>query len=324
MADKGLLTQVGGGRSHPDPASAAGLAVCQVAMSTGDMPGSLQFYGDLFGFVNAGGNAIWGDGMTTMGAGPDGRALIWWMVSGQRLFQLEFFEFTVPTPSPVPADNPPNRLGWVRIGIEVPDTGRVLDSLQRWDLRPLGPTLGRRFAICDPFSGAVIEVIESERSDGPRILYATQSVADLGAARRLHEELLGASIEPLDDLHTADDEALWGLAGADRNGFVARYGEFRVEVVAYQTRVPDSQRHTIDHGIVNLALMSRDENAITDLIEKLRADGHEATAMIRTAGLVATYFIDPGCEFEVISVPETFDQILGFTPATPFLPNLLS
>jgi len=303
------------------------IKVIQLGLNTADMVGTLRLYGDLFGFVNGGGNAIWGELIKIQDLPPDSRSLMWWMCGGTSYFQLELFHHTSPAQRQKPADWRPCDHGWVRFGVAVSDFDRVTRGLARWKIPVIGNsgTKGsRRLAFRDPFVGVIVEAVESTAKTCPYILYGTNSVADLAAAKRLYEKAIGATLEPLEKLHTPADEALWGLTNATRDGFVVSFGDTSFEIVCYSNpkgRPRPDDRKISDQGIMNLALGSRDANAIRGLIERIRSDGYEPTVVIDGSGVVATYFNGVGCELEVVSTQEEADAPLGFVPSVPFLPE---
>lgn len=301
------------------------VSIVQIGMNTSDIAGSLRLYNELFGFANAGGNALWGNVMRIQGLDTDSRSIIWWMVGGAPFFQLEFFHHANPQQRPLPADWRPSDHGWVRFGICVADFDRVATGLKRWGIPTLSAPVGaagrRRLAFRDPLVGAIVEVIESAARSCPAMTYASSSVADLPAARHFYGEVIGCALEPLERLHTPADEALWGLAGAVRDGFIARFGDIAVEVVAYANPVgrPRPDRRVSDQGIMNIALGSRDIAVMRMLLERIRADGHVPTYVIEGEDTMGTYIVDPGCELEILASPERYDGAIGFAPAGPFL-----
>lgn len=272
---------------------------------------------------------MWGPAMRVTGLDDDARSLVWWLVGRRQFFQLEFFEYTHPVPAPLVVggggSNDPH--GWVRVGIAVPDFDRLTAGLSGFRITPLGDITGkdgsRRIAFREPFAGFVIEVCEAPGIAGPEMIYATQSVSDLAAALHLHTTVLGARIEPLEQLHSQADEAHW-CPGVQRNGFLACYGEFVVEVLCYEVSgsVDRRPRKIYDNGIINLALGAREVVVAADLITRLQSEGHLLTELIENGEIVGTYFVSPGCEFEIFSLPEEFDSILGFRATGPFVANM--
>jgi catechol 2,3-dioxygenase-like lactoylglutathione lyase family enzyme len=308
----------------------AGIQIVQIGMNTSDLAGSLRFYREIFGFSNAGGNALWGDIMRIQGLDPDARSLIWWMVGAAPFFQLEFFHHSRPIQRPLPADWRPCDHGWVRFGLAVSRLDEIERGLDRWGIKPLAASAGepgaKRLAFRDPFVGVIVEVGESRSGPCPRATYATSSVNDIESARRFYRDIIGSELEPLARLHPADDEALWGLMGAERDGFVARFGEMAIEVFEYRKPRGRARPDPMisDQGIMNVAFGSRDLGRIRALLERIRADGHEPTFVFEGPETIGTYFVDAGCEFEIFATPERFDAAVGFVPAAPFLAEFAS
>lgn len=301
------------------------LEIAQLAFNTLDLPGSLRLFSELYGYVNAGANGLWG-GITRIHRLPDdSRGILWWMVNDKPFFQLEFFNFSKPRTEPLADDWRASDLGWNRFGLSVPDFDLVVSGLKRWGIETLSPIATRagvrRLAYRDPFAGIITEVIEGDPSIGTRLAYVAYSVEDLEASRRLHQQVFGAEIEELTVLHEPSDEAMWGLGGITRDGFLARYDDCRLEIVRYD--VPPRGRPAGDaglsnQGIPNVALCSHDVELISALIERLLREGHVNTHLVTTPSLAATYFIDPGCQFELLGAEEELEAPLGFVASTPF------
>jgi hypothetical protein len=306
------------------------VSIVQIGMNTINLSGSLCLFSEVFGFSNAGSNALWGDTILVQGLTARDHAVIWWLIGPAPFFQLELFNHGNPRARAQRADWRPCDHGWVRFGIAVSDYDRVVKGLAKMDIPVLGEagTKGaRRLAFRDPHIGCVIEAQESESADCPTMTYATSSVADIGQSRYFWGEVVGVPLEPLENLHQRADEALWGLAGAQREGFLARFGNRVLEIVEYKT--PQGQPRTADHvisdqGIMNLALASRGHKVICDLINRVRADGHAPTRLFDNGSdLVGTYFTDAGCELEIFASPVAIDPHIGFTKGAPFLAEFL-
>ncbi|MBB3600370.1 catechol 2,3-dioxygenase-like lactoylglutathione lyase family enzyme [Mycolicibacterium sp. BK556] len=295
------------------------MSVCQVSISTSDLAGSLRLFENLFGFANAGGSAMWGEAMRVAGLEPSARALVWWMVGSRPFFQLELFEYTNPVPAPLGVGD---QIGWAGIGIAVADFDRVLRGLADFGPEPHATVTGslgsRRIAFRDPFSGITIEAIEATERRGPDVVYATQRVTDIVAAQRLYEETLGVRVELRDPM--------WRGREAAERSFLAHIGNFTIEVL----NCPESgyadggqrPRRTFDYGIVNVGLGSREGRVAAEVIERLLADGHQTTQITNVGDIVGTYFVDPGCEFEILSLPVELDDVFGYTAGRPLVANM--
>src|SRR5437867_8173989 len=218
---------------------AADLRVIQLGLNTSDLPATARLYAELFGFVNAGGKLVWGEPMRLAGLERSARATIWWMVGPQPFFQLELFHHTEPSQRPLRPDWTPADHGWTRFGVAVQSFAKACTVLDKWGIAPIGvgecSLRGRRLAFRDPFVGCVVELMEapeglSSSAETPRVVYAASSVGDLDAARHFYEGSLELPIRPLSDLHDPADEALWGLAESQRNGFVVDTSGTKLEI----------------------------------------------------------------------------------------------
>jgi catechol 2,3-dioxygenase-like lactoylglutathione lyase family enzyme len=302
----------------------ADLQLTQLALNTVDLSATLRLYWELFGFSNAGGSAFWGELARVQGLEPDAHCIMWWMVGAQPFFQLELFHHTEPKQQRQPADWRPSDHGWVRFGVAVQDFDRVARGLAKRGVPVLGETGSagtRRLAFRDPQAGAIVEVREAPANTGPTVIYVACSVPDVAHVRRLYEEVLGAPTEPLDRLHAPEDEALWGLAGAEREGFLVRLGETFLEIVSYSRpagRPKPAGAQIVDQGIMNVGVGSRDPAAIRDLIREIQAAGLKITIPV-DGEACGTYVVEPHFEIELMGVPAALDKTYGFKPAGRFV-----
>lgn len=301
------------------------LAFCQIGMNSNDIVATLRLYSQLFGFSNAGGAPAWGDNLRVQGLGADATMMMWWMVGDQPFFQLEFFHHSHPAQRPLRADWQPTDHGWVRFGVEINDFDRVVKGLEKLSIPVLGAKgsgPNRRLAFRDPQIGCIVETIERVDGPSPVVTYCTTSVADLGAARTLYGKTLGFELGPLDELHRIEDEAMWGLGNAQRDGFVVKMPGGLLEVVEYSSpvgRPRPADYRTSDQGIVNVGLGTRKKSLALEMIERVKADGRTFTYQLDMTNLVATYSIDPGYEIEFLSPPKELDAFLGYEKSVPFL-----
>jgi hypothetical protein len=301
------------------------VVLSQLALNTADMSGTLSLYYELFGFANAGGNALWGDVMRVQGLEPDAHGMMWWIVGGTPFFQIELFHHGKPKQKPQPKDWRPSDHGWVRFGVAVDDYDRVVSGLKRLSITVLG-TAGRngqrRLAFRDPYAGVIVEVMEGAAAACPAVVYATSSVPDIAKARHLYENVAGAEIEPLDLLHKPEDESMWGLKNAQREGFLVRLGDAFLEILSYSSpagRPRPADHCIVDQGIMNIGLGSRNKSAIRALIGRIQAAGLKTTVVMDSVGTIGTYVIEPGFEHEPLSVPRELDAQYGFARTGPFL-----
>lgn len=303
----------------------ADVVLAQVALNTVDITATLRLYSELFGFDNGGGGVAWGDIARVQGLEPDAYWMRWWMVGGQPFFQLELFHHGHPVQRPLPEDWRPCDHGWVRFGVAVDDFDRVISGLRRRSIAILG-TAGapgkRRLAFRDPYVGVILEIMEGAATASPAVVYATSSVPDVKRARELYEKVLGAEIQPLEFLHKSEDEGLWGLPGAHREGFLVRVGDRFLEIVSYLTpagRPQPPDHRIVDQGIMNVGLGSRNVNAIRALIARVQAAALEITIPVAFGEVAGTYVVEPGLQIELIGIPAHLDKIFGFASIGRFV-----
>ena len=318
--------------------SSAEPKVAQLAFCTADLPATVRLYSEAFGFASAGGRTIWGPRLAAIqGLGADAATLLWWLVGRQDLCQLELFTHTQPPQRPLPADWRPSDHGWVRWGLAIPDFDDALARLGALGVPPLTEPATvdglRRVCFRDPYTGIPVEVMEEGAAlpGGirprfydlvPAVVYAALSVSDLARAHRFLTTTVGLIEEPAETLHDADAEALWGLAGARYERFVARGGDVRIEVTQYIDPAgrpkPDDHRLS-DQGFMNAAVGFRRRDASDALLERLAAAGHGPGAGLPETPAGGTYVSDEeGTSLEVISAPREFDAAFGFAPERIF------
>ena len=307
------------------PAKQTQLSLAQVALNSADLSASLRLYCELFGFANAGGSAVWGKVLDMQELPPDAHCIVWWLVGPAPFFQMEFFHHGSPKQRPQPEDWRPCDHGWVRLGIAVSDFDRVVSGLERYSVKTLGKAgerSHRRLAFRDPYVGNIVEVIEDGADASPSLAYVTSSVADPEGAHAFYRDVVGAEIRPLDTLHTSEDEALWGLAGAEREGFLACLPGGILEIVHYISPAGRPRRAdhlTSDQGIMNIAIGSRSSQDIRDLIDRVHKSGHKTTTIVDSGPVCGTYITESGYEMELMGIPEELDSYLGFVTGNAFV-----
>jgi len=312
--------------------------IAQLAFCTNDLPQTIRFYTEVFGFAGAGGNVVWGRWLADIqGLGDDAATAIGWLVGRQDLFQLEFFNHTLPAPRELPPDWRPSDYGWVRWGLTVPDFEPALQRLCRAGVTTITePQVHnglRRVCFRDPFTQIVVEIMEdgSALPGGirprhydlvPAVVYATLSVADLDRACRFYVDTLGLSHDGV-ALHNDEMEALWGLSGARSESFVVSAGDIYLEVVRYDDpagRPRPTDYRLSDQGFMNIAVGSRLRAQSEALIERVRASGYRVNAELPGVAAGGTYVADgDGNSVEVICAPREFDSTFGFSPQPALL-----
>lgn len=306
------------------------LQVIQIGLNTSDMAGSLRLYAEAFGFRNGGGQAVWGKTIGVQGLPHDSRALMWWMLSRQSFFQLELFHHTCPAQRPLPAHWLPCDHGWIRYGIEISDFDACAATLAPYGVTPITAPIEvnglRRMAFRDPFIGVIVEIMEageSNPSNGPKVAYVTSSVSDIESARSFYGETMALEVAPLDELHRPENEALWGLSGATRDGFVVRSGnDIALEIVQYRNPVgrPRPADYRIsDQGVMNIAMSSRNISDVVHALKRVRDAGYVPPFTYDSDGIVCGYITESGREIELTAWPQEMDAQLGFLPAGDFM-----
>nr|WP_087573748.1 VOC family protein [Sphingomonas sp. CDS-1] len=302
------------------------LKLVQLALTTRDLPAALRFHAEIFGFSNAGGLPIWGSPMHLQGLDSSARAMMWWLLDGQDFFQIEIFAHSEPFPKNKAEDWRPNDLGWVRFGIYAPSVDTVKQALSTWSVSLKGERRdasgSHRIVFTDPTTSAMIEVIENDAVERCTVAYATYSTADIEASRRFYGETLNLSLLDRNLLHLGGDEALWGLEGAETEGFIVGTKGPWIEIVQYRAppgRPKPANAQIADLGIMNVALGAADEDVVREMITRVQAAGYSTTPIFGDGGSVVTYLTEPGSEIELIAVPEQAAAQWGFRPIAPFL-----
>jgi catechol 2,3-dioxygenase-like lactoylglutathione lyase family enzyme len=197
-----------------------------------------------------------------------------WAVDRQDYFQLEIFQFLAPRSRPRPRGWRPCDIGYNMVGIVVGDFDEVLRNVRAFPGSEKIPIYGepgkRRACVADP-EGNLVEIyerdplatIEGAESDilHPEIpaVFRTlrASVPDLQAAREDFVNALGFREVEDYQLHSPDDEAMWGIAGARASSVVLRAKNFLLELVEYRSPEPRPRAadyRLSDQGFMNIAL----------------------------------------------------------------------
>jgi catechol 2,3-dioxygenase-like lactoylglutathione lyase family enzyme len=308
----------------------------QIGLNTVDLGATVRFYAEVFGFANAGGQVGWGDVMKVQGLDSDGQTLVWWLFGRHPRIQFEIFHHTGPDVRPKPEDWGPADHGWVRYGIAVSDFDGVCAKL---DARGIASIAGqmetagnRRIAIRDPWAGIIIEIWENgpglevdwpfePNNADPLILYVTSSVSDLAAARDYYTRVLGFETAPLELLHAPEDEGMWGLGGASREGFLVKAGHGYLEIVEYASprgRPRPADHRLSDQGIMNVGLATRDPGAVQAVLDRLDAEGKGPRWLTVGPDVLGCYINEPDREIELLACPEEVEAAFGFTFAGEF------
>ncbi len=311
------------------------LKAAQVGLNSSDLAGSLRLYSEL-GFRNAGGHMIWGAPMAIQGLSPSARGQLYWLVGRQRRVQLEFFHLTNPMQRPQPQDWRCCDLGWTRFGIAVADLNAAKAVLREWDIPVVAelaePGEPRRLSFRDPFIGCFVEIMQDgdnlpggsparHHDAEPALIYATASVSDLAGARRFYGETLGLDIVDGPAVHGPAHEVLWDLAGANSESFVVDGGGFLLEIVHYLDPVGRPRRADYfvgDQGIMNIAIVSPKLDVAVAAIDRVRAEGCQASETIKIGDAGGAYILEAEREVELGSLTEEHEAPFGYVPTAKF------
>lgn len=318
------------------------MELIQVAMSVPDIARQTRFYGKVLGFRRASAICVWGEGVArAQGLPGEACFTLQWMVGTQYYMQFEFFQYSIPTPHPRPSDWRPNDLGYVRIGVVTPDFDGAIRRAVAAGHRPLTEPVFRdglrRVCLIDP-AGVIVELMENGLTlvggsparcwpVEPGIKYATASVPDLAAARRYFVDGLGLVPDETSVLHGPEDEALWGLKGAQCKRLLLRSRDSFVELVQYTDPLgkPWRQGHLLsDIGILNLAVGCSRAEGFFAVYDRLCAMGCRATVEVpeeaRCGDRAVTYFTDDrGFSMEIVLLDRRYHHLFGFEPEDALL-----
>jgi catechol 2,3-dioxygenase-like lactoylglutathione lyase family enzyme len=153
------------------------------------------------------------------------------------------------------------------------------------------------------------------------VTYITRSVPDLAAAKKFYTDIMRMETAPLDLLHSEADEALWGLAGAKRDGFLVPAGNGWLEILEYKSprgKPQGPDRRLSDQGIMNVGLFARDTATIQAVIDRLDAEGNPPDWLTSGQDVLGVYINQPERELELFSCPAHVEPAMGFTPLGKF------
>jgi short-subunit dehydrogenase/catechol 2,3-dioxygenase-like lactoylglutathione lyase family enzyme len=308
--------------------------LCQVALSVADLRRAQAWYREVLGLLPAGGTNLFVGPLASAVQGlPGAASTCWWMVDRQDFFQLELFEFRSPPVRSLPPGWRPCDIGYTTLGVHVSDLDATLGRAERSGSTPLGEAIGppgaRRVCVRDP-DGVVVELMEDDpraavprsrpRPDVPAAVRGvTLSVPDLERSRRFFCDVLGLGVAEGIELHGAEHEALWELAGAERRSVVLTAGDFLVELVQYVRPAgkpwPPGYRIS-DRGLLNVALGFRDRSELDATYERCVAAGHESNARPLRFGPWSVVYVndDQGFSVELLHVPRWYEAQMGFGP----------
>ena len=308
--------------------------ILQIVLGSDDLPFAKHLYSTVFGFAVAGERLIFSEhNGQAMGFGGFGGAAVLYMVGRQELMQLEFWTHTRPRQRPLSDGWRPDDIGPCRFGIAVPDFDAVLERLAALGVATLTEAAIvdglRRVCFRDPTVGVPVEIMEEGlglpgRRDHhhdlkPAIAYVALSVADLEEAVDFFGGVVG--LEQVDvQLHTADQERLWGLTGARREVATLRGGTSFLELVRYDVPgralpvggVLDRQ------GFKAFAVGDRDPAVAGGVFARVRAAGLGWTVADPASFIGGNHAIGAVAhQLKTLSVPHELEREFAFSPEPP-------
>lgn len=312
--------------------------LAQFAFSVADLPGTARLCCEALGFARSNALMAWGPGLGRIQSLPgDPTAMLWWLIDRQESVQLELWQYSAPTPRPRRPDWRPSDSGYARLALWTADFDKTIARLEAAGKIPLTAPMkyrdGRRvcFLVAE---GLLFELMEEDVVDWdarsprrPQIPVAARavslSVADLDRARRFWGEGLGATELPGFELHPAEMEALWGLAGASRTTAVLRAGDVLVELCQYAHPEPRPWPDGYllsDLGFLNVAMSYRDPARLHETYEHLIRMGYTANVVPAGQGPFASTYVmdDQGFSVELFYSEPELDCLLGFEPERTF------
>jgi len=288
-----------------------------VALSVGDVRRTHRWYHETLGLMFARATGMLAGPMFSWIVGVRGAASsCWWLNDRQDLFQLELFEFRRPLTRALPAAWRPCDVGYTGISFHVDDLDATLQRAVRCGSpplhRPIGPPGARRACVRDP-DGVLIELMEEDPRDRTRRLRprpdvpavarsVTLSVTDLPRSRRLLGEGLGLREASEIDLHKPEHEAMWGLAGAERDSVVFWADDFLIEAVSYrqpQARAREPSYRISDRGLFHICFGSLDRVEFRDVLRQCRAVGFRGNSPAISFGATAGLYVVDDLGFTV-------------------------
>lgn len=306
--------------------------IVQVVLGSDDLPFAKYLYSTVFGFAGAGErlNHSRHNG-EVMGFGDWGSATALYMVGRQELMQLEFWTHTRPPQRPLPAGWRANDIGWCRLGISVPDFDGVLERLTELGVPtitvPVTVDGSRRVCFRDPTVGIPVEILEEgpglpgERDRyhhlAPAIVYVALSVADLDEAIGFFADVIGLERVEI-ELHSPDQERLWGLPNARRRTATLRGGTTFLELVQYDT--PASRPRPLDDGLdrqgfKTVAVGYRDPAETGLLFRRVKAAGLDWTVSAPASHVGGNHAVGAiAHHLKTLSIPHEVEQQFGYAP----------
>lgn len=317
--------------------------ICQVAFCAHDGPFLREWYANVFGLVKSGKIIFFPPATARVQGIPGAWEKCGWLIDQQDYFQLEFFQFWNPRPKLRRGDWRPSDIGYTMLGIAVNDFEQVLRNVCAFSAvdRPAvaGEDGDRRACVSDP-EGNLVEIYERDpligipgadstvlRPEVPAVVRTMRvSVPALEDARRAWVEAMGLQVVEDFQLHTAADEARWGLPEAQVDSLLLRSANFLVELVQYRSPEPrgwPEGYRICDQGFMNIALGYRDNRDYESSFARATAQGMRANGPVANLGAGRVMYVnDPhGFSVEMLTVRKPLWYLFGFSSHEPYVEN---
>jgi catechol 2,3-dioxygenase-like lactoylglutathione lyase family enzyme/uncharacterized protein YndB with AHSA1/START domain len=315
--------------------------ICQVAFTALNGPALREWYANVFGLVKSGKVIFFPPSTSNVQGIPGAWEKCGWLIDQQDYFQLEFFQFLTPRSRLKPDHWRPCDIGYNMVGIAVNDFDQVLRNVSAFSaIAPpaaTGKPGARRACVSDP-EGNLVEIYERDpltlvdganthvlRPEVPAVVRSIRvSVPGLEDARRSFVDAMG--LQPVDgfQLHTAEDEASWGLPDARAKTLLVRGTNFLVELVEYQSPEPErwpAGYRISDQGLMNIALGYRDNADYDRSFEWATSKGMRPNGKVTDIGVFRVMYVnDPdGFSIEMLNARKRFWSISGFNSHEPYV-----
>lgn len=317
--------------------------IAQVAFCAVNAPGLRQWYADVFGLVKAGKTVFFPPGTSRVQGIPGAWEKCSWLIDQQEYFQLEFFQFWNPLSLLKSVDWRPCDIGYNMLGIAVNDFDQTLRNVAAFSgiepPRVFGKEGERRACVADP-EGNLVEICERDpltliegadtavcRPEVPAVVRSMRaSVPNLEDARQAFEEAMGLEVVEDFQLHTARDEAMWGLKGVKASSLVLRSANFLLELVEYQKPAPAPwpEGYSIkDQGFMNIALGYRDGDEYHAAFRQATSRGMKPNGKVVDLGAVQLMYVNDrhGFSVEMLAMKKVIWGLMGFNSAEAYVEN---
>ena len=306
--------------------------IVQIVLGSDDLPFAKHLYSTVFAFAGAGERLIYSrHNGEAMGLGDWGGATVLYMVGRQELMQLEFWTHTRPSQRSLSEAWRPNDIGFCRLGISVSDFDGALGRLAELGVAtltaPVGVDGSRRVCFRDPTVGIPVEIMEEgpglpgERDQyhklDPAVVYVALSVTDLDEAIGFFGGVVG--LERVDvELHSSEQEHLWGLPDARRRTATLRGGTTLLELVQYET--PAGSPRPLDDGLdrqgfKTVAVGYRDPTETAALFRRVKAAGLGWTIDPPASHIGGNHIVGAVAHhLKTLSVPHEVERQFGYSP----------